>query len=71
MDTLPQDDRTAKGTKSFRLREDVWEAARAEAFHGRTSIGRVLDRALRGYFNLQVPGAEPAADNAGRIEGAA
>ncbi len=53
MSTLPQVDQ--KETKAVRIREEVWEAARAEAFHSRKSIVDVLDLALRAHFKL--PGA--------------
>lgn len=46
MATIAQDSRTV------RIREDVWDAARRRAFHGEMTIVEVLDTILRKHFRL-------------------
>jgi hypothetical protein len=52
-----QEDVTTKDSRSTRIREDVWEAARAEAFHSKTTLVEVIDSVLRAHFGL------PRSDN--------
>ena len=64
MQQEPQKDNTTRtDTKSVRVREDVWEAARTEAFQQRKNIVRVLDDALRAHFGL-APAPEESEDAA-------
>lgn len=62
MPTLPRSDADSVGTISARIRADIWEAARAEAFHGKVSIASVLDRVLRAHFGLSVDGGGASED---------